>query len=229
MNREAPKPGNKIGSIGFNWFCINDGLNIYILIKIDQMTNTINEEENEELIPKSKRHDRPKKETDLPDNPHDEERMKPEEVILDLPDVEEIPGQEYIHVPQFREMQDVTIASDDEEGVGVFGDDEDEEDIHLVSGRNDDIGTQEEGLLEKGYTDMPGEDENLRKSELDQDDDDGTPLNEGSTATDVSGGDLDTSGTDEDDQMEDIGEEDEENNFYSLGGDNNESLDGDKS
>jgi hypothetical protein len=32
-----------------------------------------------------------------------------------------------------------------------------------------------------------------------------------------------------DDAMEDIGEEDEENNYYSLGGDNHEDLEEDKS
>ncbi|MCA0396994.1 MAG: hypothetical protein LCH51_06290 [Bacteroidetes bacterium] len=36
------------------------------------------------------------------------------------------------------------------------------------------------------------------------------------------GDDLDIPGTDLDDDMEDIGEEDEENNYYSLGGDNND-------
>ena len=64
---------------------------------------------------------------------------------------------------------------------------------------------------------MPGDDERLRKTELDETDDDGDELNEGSMATDVSGADLDTSGTDEDDANESIGEEDEENNTYSLG------------
>lgn len=33
---------------------------------------------------------------------------------------------------------------------------------------------------------------------------------------------LDVPGADLDDEMEDIGEEDEENNYYSLGGDNND-------
>ncbi len=60
---------------------------------------------------------------DLPDSPHDEERMKPEEVILDLPDVKDIPGQEHIHVPSLGMLADTTISSDDEEGIGLFGDD----------------------------------------------------------------------------------------------------------
>ncbi len=41
---------------------------------------------------------------------------------------------------------------------------------------------------------------------------------------DVSGSDLDVPGSELDDQMERIGSEDEENNYYSIGGDNHEDL-----
>jgi hypothetical protein len=43
--------------------------------------------------------------------------------------------------------------------------------------------------------------------------------NEKDFTDDVSGGDLDIPGSELDDQQEDIGSEDEENNYYSLGGD----------
>lgn len=59
---------------------------------------------------------------DLQDPPRDQERLQPEEVILDLPDVSDIPGQEFIHPPALGELADTTIASDDEEGVGLFDD-----------------------------------------------------------------------------------------------------------
>lgn len=52
--------------------------------------------------------------------------------------------------------------------------------------------------------------------------------NEKDFKDDVSGGDLDVPGSELDDKMEDIGEEDEENNYYSLGGDNHEDLEEDK-
>jgi len=42
---------------------------------------------------------------------------------------------------------------------------------------------------------------------------------------DVSGSDLDTPGSELDDELELIGSEDEENNYYSLGGDNHNDLD----
>ncbi|HLN52159.1 MAG TPA: hypothetical protein VK212_00530 [Lentimicrobium sp.] len=44
---------------------------------------------------------------------------------------------------------------------------------------------------------------------------------------DLSLGDLDIPGAEEDDQMESVGSEDEENNYYSLGSDDNDSLDTD--
>ena len=42
------------------------------------------------------------------------------------------------------------------------------------------------------------------------------------------GKDLDVPGSELDDQQEDIGSEDEENNYYSLGGDNHNDLEEDK-
>jgi len=64
---------------------------------------------------------------DLPDSPHDIERMQSEETTLDLPDVKDIPGQEHIHVPPLGELADTTISSDDEEGKGIWDDADDEE------------------------------------------------------------------------------------------------------
>ena len=48
-------------------------------------------------------------------------------------------------------------------------------------------------------------------------------LNEKDFAEDVSGEDLDVPGAELDDKEEAIGNEDEENNLYSLGGDNHDS------
>ena len=50
-----------------------------------------------------------------------------------------------------------------------------------------------------------------------------------SNSSTVTGEDLDVPGADEDDPNEDIGEEDEENNYYSLGGENHENLEEDRS
>jgi hypothetical protein len=45
---------------------------------------------------------------------------------------------------------------------------------------------------------------------------------------DASGSDLDVPGSELDDAMEDIGSEDEENNYYSIGGDDHSDLDENK-
>jgi hypothetical protein len=45
---------------------------------------------------------------------------------------------------------------------------------------------------------------------------------------DTTGSDLDIPGAELDDEQENIGAEDEENNYYSLGGDDHENLDEDK-
>lgn len=64
---------------------------------------------------------------DLKDSARDEERLKPETVILDLPDVEDIPGQEHVKAPPLGMLADTTISSDDEEGIGLLDDEKEEE------------------------------------------------------------------------------------------------------
>jgi hypothetical protein len=54
-------------------------------------------------------------------------------------------------------------------------------------------------------------------------------LNEKDFNDDMSSDDLDIPGSELDDQQECVGSEDEENNYYSLGGDNHTNLDEDKS
>jgi len=52
--------------------------------------------------------------------------------------------------------------------------------------------------------------------------------NEKDFTEDVSGKDLDVPGSELDDSQENIGSEDEENNYYSLGGDDHDDLEEDK-
>ena len=52
--------------------------------------------------------------------------------------------------------------------------------------------------------------------------------NEKDFEDDKSGNDLDVPGSELDDESEDAGSEDEENNYYSLGGDNHKDLEEDK-
>src|SRR5947209_18401475 len=63
---------------------------------------------------------------DLPDNERDQRELQPEETTIDLPDVKDIPGQEFIHNPPLDALGDTTIASDDEEGSRIFDQDDSE-------------------------------------------------------------------------------------------------------
>lgn len=76
-----------------------------------------------------------------------------------------------------------------------------------------DISAEERALLDAAGEDA--EERNLHRAELDSTDDEGELLNEAGSATDKTGRDLDVPGSNDDDDMEDIGEEDEENNSYS--------------
>jgi len=160
---------------------------------------------------------------DIHDSPQDEEHMKQEVFTIDLPDVSDIPGQEHVHVPQLNQFADVTIASDDEEGEGLFNDEGDDEDEDVVMGNEADVDPAEKKALRIASEDIITDDNTLlREAALDNRDDEGDLLNEGSSGTKISGKDLDVAGSDEDDNNEEIGEEDEENNDYSLGGDDND-------
>ena len=156
-------------------------------------------------------------ETDLNDSAKDKQKLKQDKASLDLPDVKDIPGQEHIHVPPLGELADITISSADEEGIGVFEDDIEDE-ARIVMGSEDDIPKEDKIALQRmDNLDVSQEDDaKLVRGMPDNRDSDGDPLNE---KVNVSGSDLDTAIVDEDDANERIGEEDEENNTYSLGSD----------
>ena len=69
--------------------------------------------------------------SDLTDSKRDQERLKPDEAIIDLPELRDIPGQEHIHVPPLGELADTTISSDDEEGKGLLDDEDEGEDSNI--------------------------------------------------------------------------------------------------
>jgi hypothetical protein len=117
---------------------------------------------------------------DLHDSEDDKRHLQPEEMILDLPDVKDIPGQENIKPPKFREMADTTASSSDEEGDEIFDDEFSDE-------------TADESEAD------------VRGATLDSTDGDGDPINEGGLATDRFGEDLDlpeAEGVDEEDSSD---------------------------
>ena len=155
---------------------------------------------------------------DLPDSPQDRDRLRSEETTIDLPDVSDIPGQENIIVPPLGELADTTISSADEEGDELF----EEEDVDYARGTEADVSREEREALENDDYIPTRDENNLRVARMDNVDFQGEPLNERSFGEERSGKDLDVPGTGADNRNEEIGEEDEENNEYSLGGDEND-------
>ena len=96
-----------------------------------------------------------------------------------------------------------------------------EADTRFVNGTEADISKEDLRMLEAAEQNMDTTDSvNLQHASLDGVDEDGDPLNEESSLNeDMTGEDLDVPGSSADDADELIGEEDEENNYYSLGGD----------
>jgi len=154
---------------------------------------------------------------DINDSERDKERLKADTGSLELPDVRDIPGQEHVHVAPLGEMADTTISSDDEEGIGVFEDDIEDETL-IQMGSESDIPKEDKVALETmDNLNMSKEDDEVLARRLgDNEDFEGEQLNE---SNGLDGRDLDTTIVDEDDRNESIGQEDEENNSYSLGSD----------
>lgn len=146
---------------------------------------------------------------DLPDSKKDMDELKTEETFIDLPDVKDIPGQEFVNVPPLGALGDTTIASDDEEGIGIFDLDESED---FTPGTEAAVSNSEREALEQ--TDyLPTQDEdNLLKARMDNVDFENTPLNERSFGEVRTASDMDISRTGFDGTIEQVIEEDEENN-----------------
>ena len=152
---------------------------------------------------------------DLPDSPEDREKLRTEETTINLPDVKDIPGQEFVQVPNIGEMADTTAASDDEEGVGVFDLDDSED---FTPGTEGDVRRDEREAL-RDTTYMPTRDEDrLRQARMDNVDFEGEPLNEASfgEGQSLSGADLDTGDMPDETRSEAMGQGDEENKHYSV-------------
>ena len=154
-----------------------------------------------------------KKNNELPDTPADKKHLQQENSIIDLPAMNDTPGQEDITVPSSGELADTTISADDGEAVGILDNSGDQDE--MIAGEfNANVTKDERKLLDDAAKKIDSSDQvALENAELDQYDEDGDVLNEKSG---LSGNDLDIPGSELDDDNEKIGEEDEENNSYSL-------------
>lgn len=184
-------------------------------------TNRNNNERGERDATNNRLEGRSSVPNDLPDSKKDREEMQTEETFINLPDVKDIPGQEFVHAQPLGELGDTTASSDDEEGRGVFDLDDSED---FTPGTRGDVSRAQRKALE--HTDyMPTQDEdNLMEARMDNLDFQGTPLDEKGFGEVRTASDLDVPGSENDDRNERIGEEDEENNDYSLGSASNDNV-----
>lgn len=182
---------------------------------------------------KENKNDAPENRDDqqLQDTSRDEEALQQDETEISLPDVDDIPGQKNIKPAPMGEMADTTISSDDEEGVREGKDMLQEnyvedEDTRIVMGTEADVTNEDLEILGAKDQDMDmGDDELVRKEGLEDRDADGDFLNEAASDVDTTGDDLDVPEADMNEPDEDaMGQGDEENNYFSLGSDDNDNL-----
>jgi hypothetical protein len=162
---------------------------------------------------------------DLPDSPHDAERLKNEEFTIDLPDVKDIPGQEFVHTAPLGMLADTTISSADEEGEGLFDDADLDDEDEFIPGTEADVSADERRALQGADNYLPSEDDNqLRRASMDNTDFEGDALNEQSFGAVRSGVDLDIPESVDETKTDALGQGDEENKYYSLGSDDNDNI-----
>jgi hypothetical protein len=136
---------------------------------------------------------------------------------------DQIEEQDFPGYPHYPSGEDITKNNNGKAEVEQDGSintsatqsaDADDDELEIVMGTEADVTAEDLRLLND---DSP-------TAELDNTDLDGEPLNEVYDTTLQPGNDLDVPGSEADDANEQIGEEDEENNYYSLGGDKEESA-----
>lgn len=135
---------------------------------------------------------------DIQDSPEDKEKLKPEETILDLPELKDIPGAARSLKDASLLPGDTTISSADEEGDDLLDDDDDELSDENNMGAN--VSRTEKKLLRDSLdpsydTDLP-----IHSISLDRKDDDGVELNESGMDRDLFGEDLDDDLVEEEDE-----------------------------
>jgi hypothetical protein len=131
---------------------------------------------------------------DITDSPEDQAKLKGENVILDLPELKDIPGAERLSRNSSAIPGDTTISSADEEGDELFLDED-------MEGSN--VTPLEKKVLNKTFdpsydTDLP-----IESLSLDDKDNDGDLLEESGESKDLFGEDLDDDLVEEEDEETD--------------------------
>ena len=136
---------------------------------------------------------------DIQDSPEDQEKLKPEETILDLPELKDIPGAIRSTKNASLLPGDTTISSSDEEGDDLLGDDDDLTDENNM-GNDGNVHSAEKKLLRDSLDPSYDIDLPIHSISLDRKDNEGAPLNESGMDRDLFGEDLDDNLVEEEDE-----------------------------
>jgi hypothetical protein len=129
---------------------------------------------------------------DISDSPEDQEKLKSDETILNLPEIQDIPGATRSGKNAENIPRDLTVSSSDEEGEEIFEDDR--------PGEETDISPLEKKLLNESFDPSYDEELPIGSLSLDEKDDDGDELEEIGQSGDLFGGDLDDDLVQEEDE-----------------------------
>jgi hypothetical protein len=136
------------------------------------------------------------KKIELKDSAEDKKHLQGDEATLDLPDVNDIPGETSRKKTSVTSpSSDTTISSADEEGNDILDDDED-----IITDKKTNVGSLERKLLDEAYDPVSTDGEPIDQLSLDDKDNEGEMLNEDSMDKDLFGKDLDTDIEEEEDE-----------------------------
>ncbi|MBS1600025.1 MAG: hypothetical protein JST75_17495 [Bacteroidetes bacterium] len=128
-----------------------------------------------------------KSDQDINDPKQDRKKLEADEGTLELPDVNDIPGQEKNQAFAGSGSMDATISSDNEEGYDVLDENE-----NIITDKNTNVSSMERQLLDEAFDPASTNDEPINQLALDNKDDEGEILNEKSQNKHLFGDDLDT-------------------------------------
>jgi hypothetical protein len=139
---------------------------------------------------------------DIQDSPEDQEKLKPDQAILNLPELKDIPGANRSGKNASLLPGDTTISSADEEADDLLDDDDDDDEMTEENNMRDEsnVSPVEKKILRDSLdpsydTDLP-----VHSISLDRKDNEGVLLNESGMDRDLFGEDLDDSLVKEEDE-----------------------------
>jgi hypothetical protein len=135
---------------------------------------------------------------DIQDSPEDQEKLKPDQATLNLPEIKDIPGAGRSGKNASLLPGDTTISSADEEADDLLNDDEVTDENNLRNESN--VSRTEKRLLRDSLDPSYDSDLPIHSISLDRKDNDGVELNESGMDRDLFGEDLDDSLVKEEDE-----------------------------